>query len=154
MRDHGTKFSSPFWTDGDGTANRVLAPRRLDYSQPGPAHLRRFVMKRDGERCVICGSGADLVIDHEVSLKNGGTNHPANLRVLCGTCNCRKAGLFDATNAAAKPHLAGVDWMAWLDGNEVRYGLILGGRSVRFRLPKERAAQLANAILKLTSEAG
>jgi hypothetical protein len=137
------------WADADGVVHKVKAPRRLDYGQSGPAHLREFVMQRDGRQCVVCEGGEDLVIDHIVSLKNGGTNHPANLRVLCGTCNCRKVGLFDATNASAKPHVGGDDWMVWLEGDVVRYGLMLPGQSVRFRIPVGRAAEVANAILTL-----
>lgn len=153
MRDYG-KVSPQFWVDEVGNKHRVLASRRLDYSQPGPAQLRAYITKRDGGCCVICGCGADLVIDHEVSLKNGGSNHPDNLRILCGTCNCRKVGLFDATNAANKPHISGVDWMVWADAECLRYGVILGGSSVRFSLPRGRAIQMAEALLELAKRTG
>ena len=37
-----------------------------------------------------------LMLDHVQSLRNGGTNHPSNLQVLCGYCNSAKACLVDA----------------------------------------------------------
>lgn len=37
-----------------------------------------------------------LMLDHVQSLRNGGTNHPNNLQVLCGYCNSAKACLVDA----------------------------------------------------------
>lgn len=55
--------------------------------------LRFMILKRDGFRCVLCGatsSSTVLEIDHIKSRANGGTNDPANLRVLCHECNCGK----------------------------------------------------------------
>jgi 5-methylcytosine-specific restriction endonuclease McrA len=37
-----------------------------------------------------------LVIDHVLSLRNGGTNHPDNLQTLCDCCNAAKSGLVDS----------------------------------------------------------
>lgn len=59
------------------------------------ANLRqRFrVMKRDGFKCVLCGSspatqvGCELHIDHIVPWSKGGETVEENLRTLCSSCN-------------------------------------------------------------------
>ena len=59
------------------------------------ANLRqRFrVMKRDGFKCVLCGSspatqvGCELHIDHIVPWSKGGETVEGNLRTLCSSCN-------------------------------------------------------------------
>jgi len=56
-----------------------------------PAHLRRFVLQRDGYACSDCGSTQRLHIDHIVPVSKGGPNHAANLRTLCQRCNLSKA---------------------------------------------------------------
>lgn len=147
-REYG-KVSSRFWTDEHGKEHRVLAPQRLKWSSTGPRRLRDFVMRRDRGACVICGSTDEPVLDHRVSLKNGGTNHPDNLRCLCGACNARKVGLFDARRVHDLPHIAGPNWVASIDGDEARFGLILSGRSVSFSIPKDIAVVMSKAFLEL-----
>lgn len=51
------------------------------------AHKRfaRAVKKRDGHRCVVCGSGVDVRAAHVVSVANGGSYDPSNGRTLCRT---------------------------------------------------------------------
>ena len=69
--------------------------------------LRKYIIKRDGEICTRCGASAPPVekserwwfgkprsfweVDHIVPVKHGGTDDPANLRLLCTTCHI-KAG--------------------------------------------------------------
>jgi hypothetical protein len=48
---------------------------------------RAAVMKRDGNRCVFCGSSEKLSVHHKVKAKHGGTDHPDNLVTLCGRCH-------------------------------------------------------------------
>lgn len=49
-----------------------------------------------GHRCYLCGCDWDALpigqktIDHVVSLSQGGTNWPSNLRPACGSCNSKK----------------------------------------------------------------
>jgi 5-methylcytosine-specific restriction endonuclease McrA len=42
-----------------------------------------------GGRCRLCGEIADT-IDHVRPLVKGGSNHPANLRPACRSCNSAK----------------------------------------------------------------
>ena len=41
-------------------------------------------------RCVFCNSDEYIVIDHIVSLRQGGTHISTNLQPLCRSCNCSK----------------------------------------------------------------
>lgn len=121
MRDYGSTHM-PFWLDDQG--NCFVVPSRSQrprYKYPSHAALRSFVYRRDGFMCKTCGTspssipdgydghetlkvprrskagfGSMLVIDHIVSLRNGGTNHPDNLQTLCDCCNAAKSGLIDS----------------------------------------------------------
>lgn len=48
------------------------------------------VKRRDGYRCVICGSSEKLEVDHIRGLQNGGDNTPTNLATLCDDCHTAK----------------------------------------------------------------
>ncbi len=52
--------------------------------------LKAQVRRRDGHRCVICGSTVQLEVDHKVALENGGGNDAANLATLCDGCHTIK----------------------------------------------------------------
>lgn len=53
--------------------------------------LRYDVLRRDGFRCVLCGSagsdGVKLEVDHIVPVARGGRTELSNLRTLCDRCN-------------------------------------------------------------------
>jgi 5-methylcytosine-specific restriction endonuclease McrA len=68
---------------------------RLKMRIPCHRALRDFVLWRD-KKCQRCGATDDLVADHIVSRRNGGSHHPLNLQALCQSCNSAKAGLVDA----------------------------------------------------------
>lgn len=122
VRREFDKVDSPFWLDTSGRIQKTPAGNKLHFCKiPLHAALRAFVYTRDGFTCQICGTkpevlpiGYDgrttpsvarfaksgfqsyLVIDHVLSRRNGGTNHPANLQALCDSCNSAKSGLVDA----------------------------------------------------------
>ena len=91
------KPADTFWTDHNRKSWKV--PQILGRLKPGKcaghAALREFVIHRDGSKCVRCGSRTNLVADHIVSRRNGGSHHPSNLQCLCDSCNARKANLED-----------------------------------------------------------
>jgi 5-methylcytosine-specific restriction endonuclease McrA len=62
--------------------------------------LEKLVRGRAGtlvvERKTKGGEWTFLVVDHIISRRNGGSNHPQNLQSLCYPCNSAKSGLVDA----------------------------------------------------------
>lgn len=85
------------WTDQMGRVRKVPTIRHRLKCGKIPLHrdLREFVIWRSGGRCCECGADEDLVADHIVSRRNGGSHHPDNLQCLCQSCNSRKVGLVD-----------------------------------------------------------
>lgn len=51
------------------------------------ASLKRKVYQRDKSKCQNCGGNYALEIDHIHPFAKNGTNEPANLRLLCRSCN-------------------------------------------------------------------
>jgi hypothetical protein len=64
-------------------AEEAGGPRR----EPIPEAVRREVFRRDGGRCVACGSGELLQFDHVIPVALGGGHGPDNLQLLCAPCN-------------------------------------------------------------------
>lgn len=85
------------WTDHHGKAWKVpqIIGRLKPGKCPGHAALRDFVIHRDGGACKRCRSTENLVADHVVSRRNGGSHHPSNLQCLCQSCNSTKANVED-----------------------------------------------------------
>lgn len=63
-----------------------------DDSKYIPSEVKRQVMMRDHERCVICGSKRNLEYDHDIPVSKGGSNTVNNIRILCKDCNRSKSG--------------------------------------------------------------
>lgn len=59
---------------------------------------RKNIFKRDGNKCVYCGSHSDLTIDHVVPKSKGGADTWENLVTACNKCNNKKG---DRTPEAA-----------------------------------------------------
>lgn len=51
---------------------------------------RRRIYWRDGMRCVYCGSGHCLTLDHVVPRERGGSHDAGNLLTACARCNERR----------------------------------------------------------------
>jgi hypothetical protein len=59
--------------------------------EPIPERIRNEVWRRDGGKCVDCGSVYNLEFDHVIPVAKGGSNTARNLRILCEPCNRRKS---------------------------------------------------------------
>lgn len=58
--------------------------------EPIPEDVRRAVFRRDGGRCVACGSAELLQFDHVIPVALGGASSLENLQLLCAPCNRAK----------------------------------------------------------------
>ena len=54
------------------------------------ASLRERIYKRDGYRCLFCGTDSDLTLDHIHPKSLGGPHTEDNLQTLCRSCNSSK----------------------------------------------------------------
>lgn len=94
------------WVDKAGNVYPVPSNnfKRLRCSKFGThARIRDYVFNRDKFICQKCGvtgerkypfttvnNNSFLVIDHKISIRNGGTHNPENLQALCDRCNSSK----------------------------------------------------------------
>ena len=58
-----------------------------------PSAVRREVWRRDGGKCVKCGSRKNLEYDHIIPVIEGGSNTARNIELLCQDCNRAKSDL-------------------------------------------------------------
>jgi holliday junction DNA helicase RuvB len=58
-----------------------------------PSAIRREVWRRDGGKCVKCGSRKNLEYDHIIPVSLGGSNTTRNIELLCEACNHAKSDL-------------------------------------------------------------
>jgi len=65
-------------------------PRRIAQKFIGRKIIRGFIFKRDGNKCLKCGSNKKLTVDHIVPINKGGENKLFNLQTLCKSCNSWK----------------------------------------------------------------
>jgi 5-methylcytosine-specific restriction endonuclease McrA len=80
-------------TAGSLSFARPLIIRLLAYVKYRVKNLkvnRARIYKRDGYKCVYCGSNKNLTIDHVLPKSRGGTNRWTNLVTCCGSCNRKK----------------------------------------------------------------
>ncbi len=58
-----------------------------NYDRNVTVSMKKKIIERDGNKCVICGATKELEVDHMRALMNGGDNSPSNLACLCAYCN-------------------------------------------------------------------
>ena len=76
----------PPWNVGPTSVDETRGDKP---SRPMCAHE---VWRRDGGRCVSCGSAENLEFDHIIPVAMGGASTTRNLQLLCGSCNGAKGG--------------------------------------------------------------
>jgi len=64
----------------------------LSHTRLIPTEVKKEVWKRDGGKCVLCGSNKNLHFDHDLPFSKGGTSlTKKNIRLLCAKCNLAKS---------------------------------------------------------------
>lgn len=61
--------------------------------EPIAEEVRMYVWRRDGGKCVKCGSQRNLEFDHIIPVSKGGSNTERNIQLLCEACNRQKSDI-------------------------------------------------------------
>lgn len=72
----------------------LITNERIDLAHTRliPSEIKKEVWKRDGGKCVLCGSTKNLHFDHDLPFSRGGTSLTnKNIRLLCAKCNLAKS---------------------------------------------------------------
>lgn len=75
-------------SDLDYSKSRRMTVR--DARERVTARVKQKIFARDGHKCVACGSGPPLEVDHIIPVSLGGSGDETNLQSLCRPCNRRK----------------------------------------------------------------
>ncbi len=59
--------------------------------EPIPEDVRFEVWRRDGGKCVRCGSQKNLEFDHIIPFSKSGSSTARNIQLLCQDCNRHKS---------------------------------------------------------------
>lgn len=57
---------------------------------PVSKKTKKSILRRDGYKCLCCGSREYLTVDHIIPRSKGGLNNKNNLQTLCFNCNQSK----------------------------------------------------------------
>ena len=91
---HGPRQVFKFRLELDSEANPALVDSRepdVDRTRLIPTKVKLAVWKRDGGRCVECGSDENLHFDHVIPYSRGGSSLVAeNVQLLCARHNLAK----------------------------------------------------------------
>lgn len=71
----------------------LLQKRKSKGKSNTTANKRKAVYKRDGDRCLRCGTYENLTLDHIKAKSRGGSNDIYNLQTLCVRCNFLKGAI-------------------------------------------------------------
>lgn len=82
-------FTLKLSDEQDLTTNEHI---ELAHTRLIPSEVKKEVWKRDGGKCVLCGSTKNLHFDHDLPFSRGGTSLTTkNIRLLCAKCNLAKS---------------------------------------------------------------
>lgn len=70
--------------------NTLKQQNNKKITSPVPKKRKEKVLKRDGYRCLCCGTTKNLTVDHVIPRAKGGNNRSKNLQTLCFNCNQAK----------------------------------------------------------------
>lgn len=89
---HGRKVFKFKLVAVEGEENfQIPVPRKSTHRRIIPTSVKQEVWKRDGGKCVTCGSTVNLHFDHIIPFSKGGASNTAdNIQLLCGTHNLQK----------------------------------------------------------------
>jgi DNA-directed RNA polymerase subunit RPC12/RpoP len=82
--------SSPYKLTIEFDATPAPLPYEQTSRAPISEAIKSEVYRRDGGRCVKCGSRENLQFDHIIPVSLGGATSPQNLQLLCQQCNLAK----------------------------------------------------------------
>lgn len=68
---------------------RFTKKRKLERYIPLP--IRKMILKKYDQVCVICGSSENIEFDHIIPVSKGGTSEFSNIQLLCKSCNIKKS---------------------------------------------------------------
>jgi 5-methylcytosine-specific restriction endonuclease McrA len=66
-------------------------PYQQTSREPINESIRSEIWRRDGGKCVKCGSKQNLEFDHIIPVSKGGATSVQNLQLLCKQCNLTKS---------------------------------------------------------------
>ena len=69
---------------------REMGLPKVSEARTIPEDVRFEVWRRDGGKCVKCGSQKELEFDHIIPFSKDGSNTARNIQLLCETCNRSK----------------------------------------------------------------
>lgn len=76
----------------DDATDTTARDPELEHTRLIPSAVKQTVWKRDGGKCVQCGSGDNLHFDHNIPFSKGGTSVLAeNIQLLCARHNLEKS---------------------------------------------------------------
>ena len=92
-RDHARRYLRE-WRQANRDAKRGQDHRRRARKAGAAGRCSaadlEVVRRILGAACLRCGAVGVVQVDHVIPLAVGGTNHPTNLQLLCGSCNAAK----------------------------------------------------------------
>jgi 5-methylcytosine-specific restriction endonuclease McrA len=86
-----TKFNINKYVTKSRSRSTARSTVRNSYG-PSWSSLSMAVKRRDGFKCVKCGSSLFLQVHHLIPLSRGGQNMMLNLTTLCSDCHARSPG--------------------------------------------------------------
>lgn len=124
-----------------GSRNHKWNPDRASVGRVGQDFTKKQRSRLLGSRCVKCGSGDRLEMDHVLPIFAGGTNDDSNAQTLCQACNQAKRAQ-DISRYGKPGELRKHPNPRWMGNSEPSEdGNILEGATVRgraFRRPGTR----------------